>query len=163
MDLKSTATRFLKFGIVGASGVVVNLGVYVFLTRLMGLGESLMSQNIAYGVSVEISILTNFLLNDLWTFRDRRGAATGMTRLWRFHLISLVGFAINWGVFAGLNLLLAKTGGTMIGDLVLFGHDFGNVDDLLAACIGIGAAMFWNFFGNLLWTWTTGRDGEDAG
>jgi dolichol-phosphate mannosyltransferase len=158
MDLRATATRFVKFGVVGASGVVVNLGVYVILTRLLGLGEGLLEQNIAYGISVEISILTNFLLNDLWTFRDRRDAASWATRLWRFHLISLVGFAINWGVFAGLNLLLARTGGTMIGDLVVLGKNFGNVDDLLAACIGIGAAMFWNFFGNLLWTWTTGAD-----
>ena len=158
MDLRATATRFVKFGVVGASGVVVNLGVYVLLTRRLGLGDGLLEQNIAYGISVEISILTNFLFNDLWTFRDRRDAASWGTRLWRFHLISLVGFAINWGVFAGLNLLLARTGGTMIGDLVLFGKNFGNVDDLLAACIGIGAAMFWNFFGNLLWTWTSGGD-----
>ncbi len=158
MDLKATATQFLKFGIVGTSGVVVNLGIYVVLTRLLGLGEGLVAQDIAYGVSVEISVFTNFLANDLWTFRDRRKATSLPMRLWRFHLVSLVGFAINWGVFAGLNLLLARTGGTMIGQLVILGRDLGNVDDLLAACIGIGAAMFWNFFGNLLWTWTSGRE-----
>ena len=160
MDLRGTAARFLKFGIVGASGVVVNLGIYVVLTRLLGLGEALVARNAAYGVSVEISIFTNFLLNDLWTFRDRRAGTAWASRLWRFHLISVVGFAVNWGVFAGLNLLLDRTGGTMVGDLVILGHDLGNVDDLLAACIGIGAAMFWNFFGNLLWTWTTGRGEE---
>jgi len=158
MDLRAMMIRFLMFGVVGASGVVVNLGVYVLFTRLLGMGGSLLAQDVAYGISVEISIFTNFLLNDLWTFRDRRGGASWPARLWRFHLISLVGFAINWGVFAGLNLLLARTGGAMIGDLVVLGYDLGNVDDLLAACIGIGAAMFWNFFGNLLFTWTTGKE-----
>ncbi|MFH1530091.1 MAG: GtrA family protein [Pseudomonadota bacterium] len=163
MDLRAIVLRFLKFGVVGASGVVVNLGVYVALTRLLGLGESLLTQVIAYGMSVEISIFTNYLLNDLWTFRDRRAGASWPKRLWLFHLVSLVGFAINWGIFAGLNLLLAHTGGTMVGHLVVLGRDVGNVDDLLAACIGIGAAMFWNFFGNLLWTWTAEKDLEDAG
>ena len=159
MDVRSTGSRFLKFGAVGASGVIVNLGVYLVLTRILSIGEGLIARYVAYGVSVEISIFTNFLLNDLWTFRDRRRWTSWPMRLWRFHLISLVGFGINWGVFAGLNLLLARTGGTVIGQLVLFGRDLGNVDDLLAACFGIGAAMFWNFFGNLLWTWTPGREG----
>lgn len=158
MDARATGSRFLKFGAVGASGVVVNLGVYVVLTRILSFGDGLIARDIAYGVSVEISIFSNFILNDLWTFRDRRVEASWPARLLRFHLISLVGFGINWGVFAGLNLLLAHTGGTMIGDLVLLGRDLGNVDDLLAACFGIGAAMFWNFFGNLLWTWTSGRE-----
>ncbi len=154
MDLGATVRRFVKFGVVGASGVVVNLGIYLALTRLLGFDKSLAAQNISYGVSVEISIFTNFLLNDVWTFRDLRETISWRSRLWRFHLVSLVGFGINWGVFAGLNFLLHQTGGTMIGNLVILGRDLGNVDDLLAACIGIAAAMFWNFFGNLLWTWT---------
>jgi len=156
--LRDTFGRFLRFGAVGASGVVVNLGVYLALTRVLGLSTSLAWRNLSYGISVEISILTNFLLNDAWTFRDRRDAAPPARRLWRFHLVSLVGFGVNWGVFAGLNLLLHRSHGTLLGRVVFLGRELGNVDDLLAACIGIAAAMFWNFFGNLLWTWTGRRE-----
>jgi dolichol-phosphate mannosyltransferase len=154
--LRLLAERIIKFGIVGASGVVVNLGCYTLLTRFAGLGESLMAKNFSYAASVELSILSNFLLNDLWTFADRRHRNPWYTRLGRFHVVSLIGFGVNFGVFAGVNLWLAATENEIIGVLRLGPLDFGNVDDLVAAALGIGLAMTWNFLGNLLWTWKGG-------
>jgi dolichol-phosphate mannosyltransferase len=152
---KELVIRFFKFGIVGGSGVVVNLGVYVLLTRLLGLGDNLAGKYLSYAASVEVSIITNFLLNDFWTFADRRQEVPWRVRFSRFHLVSLVGMAINWGFFAVLNWLIETKGWTLLGDLSLFGWHT-NLDDLVSACLGIIAAMAWNFFGNLLWTWKKG-------
>ncbi len=154
--LKAFLGRFLKFGIVGGSGVLVNLGIYFFFTRGLGWQESLWGKNLSYFLSVEVSILTNFLLNDLWTFADRRLADRWPTRFFRFHIVSLVGMAINWGIFALLNWMIESGRLELIGDLSLLGWH-GNVDDLIAACLGIIGAMAWNFLANLLWTWRSAK------
>jgi dolichol-phosphate mannosyltransferase len=149
---KELLVRFFKFGIVGGSGVVVNLGIYFLLTRCFGLLDSLWGKYAAYAFSVEISIITNYLLNDVWTFADRRETSSWLRRFFRFHVVSLVGMAINWGVFAVLNWLMAERGLALLGQLSVLGWE-GNLDDLLAACLGIVAAMAWNFSANLIWTW----------
>lgn len=158
-ELRNTLRRFIKFGIVGGSGVVVNLGIYVFFTRGLGWQESLWGKYLSYALSVEVSILTNFLLNDFWTFADRRGADTWSTRFIRFHVVSLVGMAVNWGIFALLNWLIATGRMQLVGGLDFLGWH-GSVDDLIAACLGIVGAMAWNFFGNLLWTWRSDTSGK---
>jgi dolichol-phosphate mannosyltransferase len=150
--LRSFLVRFVKFGIVGGSGVVVNLGIYFLFTRGLGWQESLLGKNLSYLLSVEVSILTNFLLNDFWTFADRRQADRWRTRFFRFHVVSLVGMAVNWGIFAALNWLIASGRLELMGNLSLWGWH-ANVDDLIAACLGIIGAMAWNFLANLLWTW----------
>ena len=148
----STFVRFIKFGIVGGSGVFVNLGIYALLTRIFGLGDELTGRFVSYALSVEISIITNFILNDIWTFSDRGRANRLSVRFVRFHVVSFLGALINWGVFAVLNWLLENGDIVFVGDVALFGRSW-NVDDLVAGCLGIIAAMMWNFFANLLWTW----------
>jgi len=148
----STLSRFVRFGIVGGSGVLVNLGIYYLLSRGFDLGASWWGRIISYALSVEVSILTNFVLNDVWTFADRREGVAWLARLGRFHLVSFVGFGINWGVFAVLNYFIVERGFAIAGDIVVL-RWHGNIDDLIAACAGIIGAMAWNFFANLLWTW----------
>jgi dolichol-phosphate mannosyltransferase len=146
--------RFLKFGAVGASGVVVNLGVLALLTNLWGMGSSIALKDLAYAISVEVSILTNFLLNDAWTFQDRKAASGPFWRRGlRFHLVSLVGFAVNLVTFAGFNHAFPAFSDALIalpglrGLLPLFrGHN-------LFALVGIALATLWNYLGNLHWTW----------
>jgi dolichol-phosphate mannosyltransferase len=131
--------RFVKFGVVGGSGVVVNWGVD-------HLGEDVVGAApwIATAASIAVSILTNYLFNEAWTFRDRRsGGRSGfLRRLGRFYLVSLVGAAIQWAVWNGLRAWLG-------------------VHRDLAMLAGIALATIWNFFANLLWTW--GKRGDEAG
>jgi dolichol-phosphate mannosyltransferase len=125
-------SRLLKFCIVGGSGVVVNYGIYLPLTRGLGVVAEW-----AQAVSIAVSILTNFLLNELWTFRDRRSGGAGglFRRLGQFCLVSLVGAGIQWGVSMPLCFRALR------------------LPDLLAVLIGIGVATAWNFLLNLIWTW----------
>ncbi|MHA1685406.1 MAG: GtrA family protein [Candidatus Heimdallarchaeaceae archaeon] len=62
----NTLVQFIKFAIVGASGTIVNLGlVYVFAT-LAGWNDYL-----ATAIGFTVSVFTNFILNDIWTFNPK--------------------------------------------------------------------------------------------
>jgi dolichol-phosphate mannosyltransferase len=123
--------RFAKFGLVGASGILVNEGLLWLLAGAAGL-----PLGVGSALAVEASIISNFALNDIFTFRDRR--ATGRPAYWlrlaKFNLVSLAGLLIN----TGLLLLFTQ----------LWGLDY-RVSNL----IGIAAAFLWNFFANTRWTW----------
>lgn len=156
-------TRFIKFCVVGASGVVVNLAM---LALFDGLG---MQQSLASACAIQVSILSNFAVNDLWTFRDQRGEGTAAQRLLRFQGVSLVGALIQWSVFvagnvgllwwlqgaAGVELYFAGEGSALaryvlkpIADPPAVGAGI-----YLAQLVGIGVATGWNFLANVYWTW----------
>jgi dolichol-phosphate mannosyltransferase len=123
--------RFCKFCIVGLSGVGVNLGLLWLLTEKAGL-HYLASA----AISIETSIISNFLLNNVFTFSDykSRRAGTLLTRMLKFNLVSAVGLSLNW---------LA---------LWLFTEVVG-LYYLISNCIGIVFATIWNYLANRNWTW----------
>lgn len=55
--------QFLKFAVVGGSGVLVNMRLLFILTRLLS-----MRVEIASPIAIEVSILSNFTFNKLWTW-----------------------------------------------------------------------------------------------
>jgi len=121
----------IKFMLVGLSGVVVNEGLYWLLTRFGGMAAY---DYLAVVVGIEVSIITNFVLNDTFTFAKRRTGKSFIGRLLKFNLICLAGAAIQWGLF------------------MLFTRVFG-VYDLLSNFIGIVVAFLWNYSVNRNWTW----------
>ncbi len=123
--------RFVKFGMVGASGAGVNLGLLALFVQVAGMDEI-----VSVALSYEISILTNFMLNEIWTFRDRRvpGRKSLLIRAVKFNMVSLVGWAINLAVFS----MVFKIAG---------------IHYIVSEIIAIGAATLWNFFANVKWTW----------
>jgi len=58
--------RVIKFILVGASGVIVNLGLLYFLKEFLKINYL-----VAGLVAIEISIINNFVLNSLWTWKDK--------------------------------------------------------------------------------------------
>ena len=157
--------RFAKFGAVGASGVVVNLGTLALLRRAG------VHTNLASAIAIELSILSNFLINHLWTFGDRRdqGGATVGQHLLRFHLVSLGGGAIQFVLFVLLNVVWLRLFGS--GEAIAqYGAGAGTWTDhwiwhpfveppevgkliYLSQVAGIGAATVWNYLLNFYWTW----------
>ncbi len=123
--------RFFKFCLVGASGILVNEGLLWILTEFGGLVLQVSS-----AISIESSIISNFMLNDFFTFRDRRskGARAFLYRLVRFNVVSLAGLLLNLGL------------------LWLFTQVFG-VYYLVSNLIGIALAFLLNYGINTLWTW----------
>jgi dolichol-phosphate mannosyltransferase len=87
-------TRFLRFGVVGFSGIFVDLGVFYLLR--MGWGLALIPSNI---FASELAIINNFWWNDLWTFADiaqkQQGSRQRLRRFMKFNLICLSGLILN--------------------------------------------------------------------
>ena len=100
--------RFLKFCVVGGSGVAVNMAVFEGVQWLLAAPSSRLHFNLALTLGFAVSCLTNFLLNDFWTWGDRekRGRAHFFQRLGTYYVASLSGYGVQAGVG---NLLLAVT------------------------------------------------------
>lgn len=90
---------FLKFAIVGASGVIVNLASFTVLLK-MGLNKFLASP-----AAIEISIITNFFLNNFWTFSKRELNDRIHIRGLKFNVVSFVALAVSYFTFLILSVL----------------------------------------------------------
>lgn len=90
--------QFLRFGVVGTLGFLVDAGVLMVMIAL-GLGPYA-GRVISYVAAASAT----FALNRAWTFRERRGTGRVAAQWTRFLLVNLIGFAANYGTYA---LLLA--------------------------------------------------------
>ena len=121
-------SRFVRFGLVGASGVLVNTALLYVLTEAGGLNPV-----IAAVFATEGAILSNFSLNDVWTFRDVKVERSWVRRALRY----------NCGAFGGLVI--------SVGVLALLTHALG-LHYLVANLIVIDVSMGWNYTVSYLYT-----------
>jgi dolichol-phosphate mannosyltransferase len=119
---------FLKFCLVGTSGVLVNLGMF---TALLGLG---VNKYVASPIAIETSIFTNFIGNNYWTFRRRNLGSRIHRRGLRFNAVAIGSLAISYGTFVTLS------------------HVFPAVAPQVHQFIGIIPATLVNYFLNSYWT-----------
>lgn len=117
--------QFVKFGIVGASGFIVNFLVAHALqktTNLSGFTD--------FAIGFMLGGVSNYLLNRIWTFRSQRNPwVEGM----QFLVVSAIALAFGKIVFA-----IAEREGF---------HHF-TITWFVATCAGV----FVNFFLNKYWT-----------
>lgn len=126
--------RFIRFCLVGGSGVVVNMGV-IWLLK----GSGTLGTLRAGAVAAECAIINNFLWNEIWTFRDRSRLHPRLRdRLWRFGHFNLI-----CGVGAAFQLSIL-----WVLAIHLKWHY------LVATLTGIGLVTLWNYGLNMTWTWT---------
>lgn len=85
--------QFLRFGIVGAIGYVVDAGVLRLAITFLGLG--LYQGRV---LSFLCAALTTYALNRAWTFRQAAGAGRGRQILLWLTLMA-GGFVINYGAY----------------------------------------------------------------
>lgn len=89
------ALEFLRFGIVGTIGFIVDTTV---LYAAIALGSGLY---LGRAISYLSAATTTWGLNRIWTFRGRGGGP--VHRQWAlFVAVNLVGFALNYGTYAVL-------------------------------------------------------------
>jgi dolichol-phosphate mannosyltransferase len=126
-------TRFLRFGVVGFSGVFVDMGIFYLLRTMFGLG---LTRSAIF--SSEVAIINNFLWNDLWTFGDisrhQKGKRKRLRRLLKFNIVCLSGLILN----------------VM---LVNFLFNVVHINEYLSKLMAIAAVTFWNFWFNLKLSW----------
>ncbi|HEY8315617.1 MAG TPA: GtrA family protein [Gaiellaceae bacterium] len=113
-----------KFCVVGAVGYGVNLAVYATLLHA-GLHYLL-----AATCSFLVAVTSNYALNRLWTFRDRRGGVA--TQGMRFFVVALASLGAN---LLFLHVLITLGAGKLVGQ-----------------AIAIVLVTPLNFVGNKLWS-----------
>lgn len=136
LRLTTPATRrFLRFALVGLSGVLVDMAALYLLSDPRSLGLGLTRSKV---IAAELAIVNNFLWNDAWTFKDLVGAQKNSTlKLRRF-----VKFNIICGIGIVFNVLLLNFQFNVLG-----------VDRYVANLIAIAIVTVWNYWLNLKLTW----------
>ena len=86
------AKHAAKYYTVGASGVLVNLGLLYSLTEFVGVWYFL-----SYVIAISVSITSNFILNKFWTFRDSADSQRTIIMYVKFVSVSLMGMGIQLG------------------------------------------------------------------
>jgi dolichol-phosphate mannosyltransferase len=133
---RAAASRMFRFGIVGASGVVVNQGLLMLLHGVLGLALLLSSV-----VAIETSILSNFTLNSLWTWKIDLG---GSLRSW----------AQKAAQYHAATIISAFTGNVVV--LMALVHFFGT-DYRIANLAGIAVGTGFNFLAGEYWVFRSPR------
>ncbi|MES2709979.1 MAG: GtrA family protein [Pseudomonadota bacterium] len=93
-QLRHLIFEFLRFGVVGLAGFVVDTAV-LYAGLHAGLGPYL-----ARIPSYFCAASATFALNRAWTFRHRQGQAPAHRQWMAFLLLNLAGFALNYGTYA---------------------------------------------------------------
>lgn len=131
------ASSFVKFCVVGGTGVLVDMALLFVLSDPSMLGLGLTRSKI---VAAEVAILSNFALNDAWTFgavsRARPGIGPRVRRFLRFNAICTVGLLLNVAI---LNVLFN-----------LF-----DMNRYLANAVAILSVTGWNYLMNRKLNWAT--------
>lgn len=134
--------RFFKFAIVGGTGAVVQLVT-------LQLWRQVVPFQLAFFLAIECAVLSNFILNNLWTFADRKlKSGQRLAKFLQFNLASAGSIIIQQAVaflgerFVGLFALFTLP-------VVSFVVDTGT----MYAVIGILIGMFWNFFAYNTFIW----------
>jgi len=127
--------RFVRFAVVGLSGVVVDMGVLFLLSDPSMLGWGLTRSKL---IAAELAIINNFIWNDAWTFNDiashQRGIRHRLQRFAKFQLICLGGLILNTVL---LNLQFNLLG----------------MNRYLANAVAIAMVTGWNFWLNFKLSW----------
>jgi len=126
---KSFLLKFLKFGVVGFSGVFVDFGITYLMKEKLHI-----QKYVANAIGFISAASTNYFLNRIWTF-ESTNPQIGLEYSW-FFIISLVGLGINTLV---LWLLVSR-----------FKMNF-----YVAKIFAIMVVTIWNFFANVLITFNT--------
>ena len=118
--------KFLKFGVVGFSGVFVDFGVTYLFKEIIKINKY-----VSNAIGFICAATSNYILNRIWTFQSEN--ADVATEYGKFMLVSAIGLGIN-----SLTLYI-------LTDKLKWNF-------YLSKIFAIGMATLWNFFANLLFT-----------
>ncbi|NOX65274.1 MAG: GtrA family protein [Chlorobi bacterium] len=121
---KKFIIRFVKFGIVGGSGLFVNMFLLWFGKEVLSLPLTIASL-----IAIGISIFTNFVLNNFWTWKDNstKNKYSFFHRMWRYYVTASLSATINYitlivlSEYVGIYYLIANLIGIGFGIIFNFG------------------------------------------
>ena len=102
--------RVFKYTLVGITGILVNLSILYLLVETGAIKTILQKLNIlidgnftklvAAAISVEISIIWNYIINNTWTYKSRKQSGLEMLKgAIKFNAASIIGYLINLATF----------------------------------------------------------------
>lgn len=127
---------FVRFAVVGASGTLVNLGGFA-LALHAGLNKF-----VASPLAIELSIIWNFVLNNYWTFKDRKTRDRTRVKGLKYNLVSIASLGVSFSTFIAMSMLVPRASPEI---------------DQLA---GIVPAVLVNYFLNSYWTFRSHEEPE---
>ena len=125
---KANWLQLLRFGLVGASGYVVNLAVFAAAVHVAGVGH-----RVGAVLAFLVAVTNNFTWNRRWTFAIGHGNVHAQAL--RFLVVSTCGLGLN---VALLELLITVFG----------------IAEVPAQAVAVAVVMPVNFLGNRLWTFS---------
>jgi putative flippase GtrA len=111
---------FVRFGIVGASGFIINASLLTLLNK------DLHSPFVAQLIASEIALFSNFMFHHHWTYKASKTRKTISKLIVQFHVTS-------WAAIIGSAIL------------VTIGIKLFQLHPVVALAFSSGIAMFWNF------------------
>ena len=123
---KLLISKFLKFSIVGCSGMIIDFGITYLCKEILRINKF-----ISNGIGFILAATSNYFLNRIWTFNSQT-EEIGVQYI-QFMIVSTIGLAIN-----SLSLY--------------FFNEKLKWNFYLSKLAAIAITTIWNFFGNLLFT-----------
>jgi putative flippase GtrA len=121
--------KFLKFSIVGLSGIFVDFGITYLLKQ-----KAKIHKYIASSIGFVFATANNYYFNRVWTFKSAYAGA--IVQFEKFFIIALIGLIIS-------NLLIY-----IFNDKLKFNF-------WVCKLFAILLVSFWNFFANYIYTFTS--------
>ena len=118
--------KFIKFGVVGCSGMIIDFGTTYICKEILKINKYLSN-----GFGFVLAATSNYFLNRIWTFENHNEEVGAQYA--QFMIVSTIGL--------GINLLTLY---------ILNGRLKWNF--YFSKLIAIGVTTIWNFFANLLFT-----------
>jgi putative flippase GtrA len=118
--------KFVKFGLVGVTGMAVDFGITWLCKEQLRLNKY-----VANSLGFVAAVISNFLLNRIWTFHSQ-DPGVGL-QFGKFSAVALVGLGLNNGIVYALTERM-------------------RLPFYTAKLIATGIVIFWNFGANLLFT-----------
>jgi len=123
--------QLIRFGLVGATGFVINVGVYALCVHALAI-----DYRVAFVLAWLVAVSNNFLLNRHWTFDAAAGSARFQAL--RFFVVSAAAAAFG---FLLLTLFVEGAG----------------LAKVPAEALAVAASTPLNFLGNKLWSFRARR------
>ncbi len=149
---KYISLTFLKYGVTGIIGIFINLFGQYFATEILNFNgeggivyKSYFKPSLAVVFGFELSVLSNYILNNIWTFSEvqMRGFTNNIFGFLKFNLISIIGLVVQLSVWR-LTLEILQT--TFPNFLPEYATYISNLFGILLATAG-------NYFLNKNFTW----------
>jgi putative flippase GtrA len=127
-NIQDFIVKFLHFGVAGFIGMVIDFSVTYFFKEVVKAHKYLSN-----AMGFIISATANYFINRAWTFHNRDPQM--LIQYSKFLVVAIIGLGINTGV-------------------LYYVHHYRKQNFYLAKLMATGITVFWNFTGNLLFTFS---------